>query len=150
MPLRDIRKLIGASSELEVVRNQARRLAVLQQAYVDYAPVEFAYLTKASRVGYIKAGTLYLVAEKATVAAKLRQLLPRLLPIFRILDAEVTGIKVALQVNYPQQNRVDRFKKTSLPVDSIYKFELLSKKIRDPDLKSAIVKLVNRRIKADR
>ena len=150
MPLRDIRKLIGTSSELETVRNQARRLAVLQQAYVDYTPVEFANLTKASRVGYIKAGTLYLVAEQSAVAAKLRQLLPRLLPIFRNLDGEVTGIKVALQVNYTQQNPADRIKKSSLPVDSIYKFEALSKKIRDPDLKSAIAKLVNSRIKANR
>lgn len=148
MPLRDIRKLISASSELEAVRNQARRQAVLQQAYIDYTPVEFAYLTKASRVGYIKAGTLYLLTEQATVAAKLRQLLPRLLPIFRNLDAEVTGIKVVLQVNYPQQNCVDRAKKTSLSVDSIYKFKVLSKKIRDPDLKLAITNLVNSRTKS--
>ncbi len=157
MPLRDIQHLIGASSELEAVRNQARRQAVLQQAFVrafvDYtpvAPVELAYLAKASRVGYIKAGTLYVFTDQAAVAAKLRQLLPRLLPILSKLDAEVTGIKVELQVNSPQRNRVTYAKKNSLPIDSIEKFDALSKTVHDPALKLALTNLVKRRARAGR
>ena len=126
MPLRDIRQLIGTSSELEAVRKNAQRQAALQQAYVDYTPVELAYLTKASRVGYIKAGTLYLLTDQVAVAAKLRQLLPRLLPILSKLDAEVTGIKVELQVNSPRQKLRDKVKKSTLSVDSIEKFRNLS------------------------
>ena len=147
MPLRDIRQLIGASNELDTVRKKAQRQAVLQQAYVDYTPVELAYLTKASRVGYIKAGTLYLLTDQAAVAAKLRQLLPRLLPILSKLDGEVTGIKVELQVKSLQQKPVDRLKKNTLPIDSIEQFKKLSKTVRDPGLKSALTNLVNKRSK---
>ncbi len=151
MPLHDIRHLIGASSELDAVRKKAQRQAILQQAYMDYfgyAPVEFASLSKASRVGYIKAGTLYLLADQAAVAAKLRQLLPRLLPLFSKLEAEVTVIKVELQVNFPQQKPVARVKKNMLTIDSIEQFSKLSKAVRDPSLKLALTNLVNNRTKS--
>ena len=144
MPLRDIRHLIESSAELEAVRKKAQRQMALQQAYVDYTPVELAYLTKASRVGYIKAGTLYLFADQAAVAAKLRQLLPRLLPLFRKLEAEVTGIKVLLQVNSPSQKPRSRIKKSALTIDFIDKFDDLSKSVRDPALRLAITNLVKK------
>ncbi len=147
MPLRDIRHLIGASSELEAVRKKAQRQAALQRAFVDYTPVELADLTRASRVGYIKAGTLYLLADNAAVAAKLRQLLPRLLPLFSKLEAEVTGIKVQVQVNFRQQKPEGRVKKNLLPIYSIEKFKQLSHTVRDPALKLAITNLVNKRSK---
>ena len=126
MPLRDIRHLIGASAELEAVRKKAQRQATLQKAYVDYTPVELAELTRASRVGYIKAGTLYLLADHAAAAAKLRQLLPRLLPQFSKLEPEVTGIKVAVQVGDAARLLRTNIKKKSLPIDSIQYFEKLS------------------------
>jgi hypothetical protein len=144
MPLRDIRHLIGASSELEAVRKNAQRQAALQRAYQDYCDstaTGLAYLTKASRVGYIKAGTLYLLADQAAVAAKLRQLLPRLLPVLSKLDAEVTGIKVVLQANFPPQQHTNQMKKNPLPVDSIQQFENLSQSVHDPALKSALARL---------
>ena len=142
MPLRDIRHLIGASAELEAVRKKAQRQATLQKAYVDYTPVELAL---ASRVGYIKAGTLYLLADHAAVAAKLRQLLPRLLPKFSKLEPEVTGIKVEVQVKTPPQDLRVNLKKNDLPIDSIVYFEKLSHAVSNPDLKLAITNLVRKR-----
>jgi hypothetical protein len=150
MPLRKIRQLIGASAELNAVRNQALRQAALQKAYVDYTPVDLAELTRASRVGYIKAGTLYLLADHAAVAAKLRQLLPRLLPHFSKLEPQVTGIKVEVQVKNPPQQLRTNLKKNLLPLDSIEYFEKLSETVRDPALKSAITNLIRRRPKTDR
>ena len=147
MPLRDIRQLIGASAELETLRKKSQRLTALQKAFVDYTPGELAYLSQASRVGYIKAGTLYLWVDQAAVAAKLRQLLPRLLPRFSKLDAEITGIKVVVQVNSPPQNSRAHFKKNQLPIDSIEHFEKLAHTVRDPALKSAITNLVRKRPK---
>jgi hypothetical protein len=148
MPLRDIRQLIGASAELETLRKKAQRLTALQQAYVDDTPVELAGLTQASRVGYIKAGTLYLWVDHAAVAAKLRQLLPRLLPLFSKLDAEITGIKVVLQVKSPPQKPQGHGQKNQLPVDSIEQFEQLSHKVKNAELKSAITNLVRKRSKS--
>ena len=147
MPLRDIRNLISASAELTSVRKQAQKQAALQQAFVDYTPVELAYLTKASRVGYIKAGTLYLLADHAAAAAKLRQLLPRLLPIFRKLESEVTAIKVEVQVNALRTPTRTKTNKKILPIDSIEYFERLAELVSDQNLKSAITNLVRKRPK---
>jgi hypothetical protein len=148
MPLRDIRQFIGTSSELETLRKKTQRLTALQQAYVDYTPVELAELTKASRVGYVKAGTLYLWVDHAAVAAKLRQLLPRLLPLFSKLDEEVTGIKVVVQVKSPPKKSQGYGQKNQLPIDSIEHFERLSQTVNDPALKSAINNLVRKRPKS--
>jgi hypothetical protein len=145
MPLRDIQTLIGATGELASVRKQAQRLATLQQAFVDHTPVELAHVTKTSRVGYSKAGTLYLLAEHAAVAAKLRQLLPRLLPVFRKLDAEITAIKIEVQVKGHARAAALKPKNLSLPIDSIEKFRDLAGSVRDQDLKLAITNLVRKR-----
>ncbi len=147
MPLRDIRNLLGASSELAALREKTQRLLALQRAYVDCTPVELAEITKASRVGYLKAGTLYLLADNAAVAAKLRQLLPRLLPIFQKLEAEVTGIRVDVQPKSPPAGPSASLNKTALPVDYIKQFEETAKTIRNPDLKLAVTNLMRNRLK---
>jgi hypothetical protein len=147
MPLRDIRNLLGASSELAALREKTQRLQALQRAYVDSTLVELAELTKASRVGYLKAGTLYLLADNATVAAKIRQLLPRLLPLFRKLEAEVTGIRVDVQPKYPQVSPASDVKNSQLPVDYIDQLERSAKTITSPELKLAVTNLLRNRAK---
>ena len=133
MPLRDIRNLLGASSELAALREKTQRLLALQRAYVDCTPVELAELTKASRVGYLKAGTLYLLADNATVAAKLRQLLPRLLPLFQKLETEVTGIHVDVQPKSLPISPAETLKEGVLPIDYIEHLTEASKTITNPD-----------------
>lgn len=147
MPLRDIRNLLGASSELAALREKTQRLQALQRAYVDCTPVELAELTKASRVGYLKAGTLYLLADNATVAAKLRQLLPRLLPLFRKLEAQVTGIHVDVQPKSPPVSPSPNVKNGQLPVDYIDQLYKTAKTITSPDLKLAVTNLLRNRAK---
>lgn len=147
MPLRDIRNLLGASSELAALREKTQRLLALQRAYVDCTPVELAELTKASRVGYLKAGTLYLLADNATVAAKLRQLLPRLLPLFQKLETEITGIHVDVQPKSPPISPAESLKKDELPIDYIEQLERAAKTIISPDLKLAVTNLMRNRAK---
>ena len=147
MPLRDIRNLLGASSELAALREKTQRLQALQRAYVDCTPVELAELTKASRVGYFKAGTLVLLADNTAVAAKLRQLLPRLLPIFRKLEAEVTGIRVDVQPKYPAATPESHIAKEPLPFDYIEKLEIASKTITNPTLQAAATRLLRNRVR---
>jgi len=147
MPIRDIRNLLGASSELAALREKTQRLLALQRAYIDCTPVELAEITKASRVGYLKAGTLYLLADNAAVAAKLRQLLPRLLPIFRKLEAEVTGIRVDVQPKSPPIRSLSNLNKDALPVDFIKQIEESAKTIHNPALKQAVTNLLRNRLK---
>ena len=150
MPLNDIRQLIDALTDLDAVRRQARRQAALQQAFVDNTPGDLAHLTQASRVGYIKSGTLYLLADHAAVAAKLRQLLPRLLPVFQKLEAEITGIRVQVQVSTTRGNADSVPSKKSLPIDSIQYFEKLAGTVRDQRLKAALTNLVGKRSRSKR
>lgn len=150
MPIRNIRNLLGASSELAALRVKTQRLMALQRAYVacvDCTPVGFAELIKASRVGYLQAGTLYILADNAAVAAKLRQLLPRLLPLFQKLETEVTGIRVDVQPKNPWVSPPPNPRKGELPVDYIEKFNDIAKTIVNPELKSAVTKLVRNRAK---
>lgn len=147
MPLRNIRNLLSASGELAALREKTQRLLALQRAYVDCTPVELAELTQASRVGYLRAGTLYLLADNATVAAKLRQLLPRLLPVFRKLEPEVTGIRVDVQPRSPPAAPTPKSEEKSQSIDLIDKLISMPNSIRDPALKSAIAHLIQHRIK---
>ena len=147
MPIRDIRNLLGASSELAALRDKTQRLLALQRVYVDRTPVELAELTRASRVGYLQAGTLYILADNAAVAAKLRQLLPRLLPVFQKLEREVTGIRVDVQPKSPTVTPLKKAKKSGLDVDYIDKIENITKSIANPKLKLAITNLVRNRAK---
>lgn len=145
MPLHDMRRLIGGATELESLREKTRGLALMQQAYVDCFPAEFAELTQASRVGYIQRGALYVLADNAAIAAKLRHLLPRLAPLLTKLGAKVSGIKVVVQVKNPTGGMHKASAKKSLPIDSIEKFSKLADQVRDPALKSALANLVTRR-----
>lgn len=147
MPLRDIRNLLSASGELAALRDKTQRLVALQRAYVDCTPVELAELIQASRVGYFQAGTLYLLADNTSVAAKLRQLLPRLLPLFQKLEPQVTGIRVDVQPKSPAAASSTRTKKGTLPVDYIEKYNVIAEKIVDPNLKLAVTNLMRNRAK---
>jgi hypothetical protein len=138
MPVFHVRRLIGQSSELAQLRARAQRLEVLQQAYVDCVPVEFAALTKASRVGYIKGGTLYVMADDAATAAKLRHLLTPLVPFFNQLEKKVTGIKVVTQAKIPYASAWGKPRKTPPSVAVTQLFEDLAHDVRDPRLKSAL------------
>ena len=146
MPLRNIRNLLGAA-ELAAVREKTQRLLALQRAYVDCTPVELADMIKASRVGYLKAGTLYLLADNTAVAAKLRQLLPRLLPVFQKLEAEVTGIRVDVQPKSPPASPSPSANNSSLPIDYIEQLEVSAKTISSPGLKLAVTNLLRNRAK---
>jgi hypothetical protein len=145
MPLHDMRQLIGASAELGSLRHEARKLAQLQQVYVDNFPVEFAELTRTSRVGYIKGSALYVLADDAATAAKLRHLAPRLAPLLSKLGPKVSGIRIVVQVKSPYTSPLDSIRKNSLPIDSIEHFSKLADQVKNPNLKSALNNLVKKR-----
>ena len=147
MPVQPLRRFIGDSTVFKTLRERTQGLQALQQVYADCIPAEFATLTKASRIGYIKAGTVYVLADDAATAAKLRHLLPPLVPFFSKVDAKVTGIRVLSQAKMPYGVGLGKPVKKSLTIDSIELFENLAKTVRDPALKSAIANLTKNRRK---
>lgn len=130
-----------ASGELRTLSRKAQRLTELQQVFFGSAP---APLAQASRVKNYQAGTLFLLADNAAVAAKLKQLAPRLLVTIQKLEPEVTGIRIEVQVNESQYKTQAKVKKISLRIDSVEHFRKLSEAIPDSPLRSALTNLVRR------
>ena len=91
MPAHKIDFYLNSSNSLRRLADAARRIAELQQVFLKIAPQP---LTQACCVKQLRAGTLFLLAENAAVAAKLKQLAPRLLTAYEKLGCEVTSIKV--------------------------------------------------------
>ena len=142
MPARRIGNLLASPGELQALSRQAQRLAKLQQVLFEAVPQA---LSKATRVKNSRGGTLILLADNAAVAAKLRQLAPRLLHHLQIRAVEVTGIRVEVQVNAPAINAGNDVTKRALPTDAVMDFGKLSEVLPPSPLKSALARLVARR-----
>lgn len=142
MPARKIGNLLAQSGQLRALSRQAQRLAELQQVLFEAVP---PLLTSATRVKNYRAGTLFLLADNAAVAAKLRQLAPRLLVHVRKREIEATGIQVEVQVKSPKFRTGNEVTKRALPADAIKDFGELAEALKDSPLKSALTRLVRRR-----
>ena len=140
MPTQKIGALLGAG-ELQALSRKARRLMELQQVFLDSAPPS---LSRASRVKDYRMGTLFLSAENAAVAMKLRQLAPSLLLKIRKREAEITGIKIAVQVKEVTDPPQSKPEKPGLSAENVGVFRKLSDALPQSELKSALAKLVRR------
>lgn len=142
MPVQKIGDLIANSGNLKALARKAQRLEALQQLLFEATP---AALAAASRVTNLRSGTLVITADNAAIAAKLRQLAPRLLLQIRKQAIEVTGIRVDVQVNPHKIKAEDDFTKRPLPPDAIHKFGRLRDSLPSSPLKTALARLVARR-----
>lgn len=146
MPTQKIGDLLTAPGELKTLSGKAQRLLRLQQFFFDAIPPALA---QASRVKNYREGTLFILTGSAAVAAKLRQLAPRLLVFIQQQDSQVTGIQISVQVMKSQNNVRMQSKKEMLSIDSIEKFKILSEEVPDSPLKSALANLVRRHSRPD-
>jgi hypothetical protein len=73
----------------------------LQRIYLEAVPAEVG---KSSRVGWTRAGVVFVVAGNGAVAAKLRQLAPRILERFRRQGHEFNAMRVEVQVEIKSQS----------------------------------------------
>lgn len=142
MPVQKIGDVIANSGNLTALARHARRLSDLQQLLLEATP--FA-LAAASRVTDLRAGTLVLLADNAAVAAKLRQLAPRLLKHVQKQQAEVTGIRVDVQVKTHKIKAEDEVTKQPLPAEAIKDLGGLAETLPPSPLKSALDRLLARR-----
>ena len=147
MPLHTIGKLLSATEELKALQARTRQLLELQTLYLRSAPRELA---SSSRVKGYRAGTLFVSADNAAVAAKLKQLAPRLLASIRKFETEVTGIRIEVQVSGRGTERAPKTQKAALTAEAITKFDALAGRVADGDLKSALARLVHRHGKGKR
>lgn len=142
MPNRKLSALIDNNSGLSALNRTLQRVAALQRLYEVCAPPD---LISASRVVGDRNGTLMIAADNGAIAAKLRQLSPRLLKNLQKQWAEVTGIQIQVQVLQGASKPRRRSEKIPLSIDLIENFENLSRRVKDPALGSALARFAARR-----
>ena len=127
-----------ANGTLGPLCHASRHTRELQRIFFDSAPRPLA---QATRVRMLKDGTLYLSAENAAVAAKLKQLVPRLLVAIRERVPEVTVIRVEAQVAAGASDLQKNAKKAPLTIETIDNFDKAAAAMAESGLKSALVAL---------
>lgn len=141
MPAHKVGDLIARTGELRALSHQARRLTEMQQVLLEAVPIPLA---PALRVKNFRAGTLFVIASNAAVAAKLRQLAPTLLRHVRKRLNEVTGIQVEVQVA-TQQNACPDKPVRDLSLAAVNAIDGLAETLKESPLKAALTRMVRRR-----
>jgi len=141
MPAHKIDFYLNSSSSLRSLAHEARRIAQLQQVFLKNAPQP---LTQACCVKQLRAGTLVLLAENAAIAAKLKQLAPRLLTAYEKQGVEVTSIRVEVQVKEAAPAAAAKRVPKQLSPESIENLEKLAAGLEDSPLKQALTNLASR------
>ncbi|HET7596016.1 MAG TPA: hypothetical protein VFK15_03730, partial [Burkholderiales bacterium] len=85
-----------------------------------------------------------IVADNAAVAGKLRQLVPSLLSKMRKREAEVTGIKIGVQVKEVAEDDGARPRLEHARIENIDVFRALADTLQQSPLKSAVMALMAR------
>ena len=93
-----INSYFDSNQELRSLLLKAEQLRALQQSFEQVAP---AALVRFSHVMLLEQTILTLMADNSAVAAKLRQLAPRLAQLLTEIGCEVTAIQVRVQVALP-------------------------------------------------
>lgn len=92
--VRSLEDCLLADAGMARLSSHASRLARLQAILAANLP---ANLARGARVANLKAGKLVIHADNGAVAAKLRQMAPRLADLVRFEAAEINGIEIRVQ-----------------------------------------------------
>jgi hypothetical protein len=141
MPAHKIGFYLNSSAGLRSLAHDAQRLAELQQTLLKTAPES---LEKYCLVKELRAGTLFLLAENAAIAAKLKQLAPRLLSAYQKQGGEVTSIRIEVQVKEPAPSASSKRQPKRLSLEAIDNLERLAASIEECPLKRALLHLAKR------
>ena len=131
--------LIDTLPELQALNRKTRQLMALQSVLAEVLPGNLA--TSVS-VALVKAGELTLSADNGAVAAKLRQMAPRILIKLRQQGHEITGIRLQVQVSM-RDNPLPQ-KQISLSPRARDAINLLSERLDTSPLKAALKRLGRR------
>ena len=142
MPARKINEVLVRTGELRTLSAQAQRLAQLQQVLLEALP---SPLNRSARVSTLRAGRLVVLADNAAVAAKLRQLAPRLLRYVQERGNQITGIQVGVQVAVPQRLSGAASSARDLSLTALDSLEGLAGTLKESPLKDALERMVRRR-----
>lgn len=128
--------LLNSLPELQALNRELRQLAALQSALTQLLPGNLATSTS---VAQVKAGELILFANNGAVAAKLRQMAPRILDSLRSRGHEITGIRIQVQVSIRDNPLLQ--KHISLSSEARSAIDSLSERLDASPLKAALERL---------
>lgn len=131
-----LKNLLNNSTEFRSILGKAQTLCALQQQFCAAAP---AYLAQTSQVLSLEFGILTIATGNATVAAKLRQLAPEILDNLKNRGAEVSGIRVKVQVSYLVPPNKTKARQLSSVARTAIK--QLGDSLADSPLKDALAKM---------
>lgn len=131
-----LKNLLNNSTEFRSILGKAQALCALQQQLCAATPT---YLAQTSQVLSLEFGILTIATGNATVAAKLRQLAPEILGNLKNRGAEVSGIRVKVQVSYLAPSRQTKARKLSSVARTAIK--QLGDRLVDSPLKDALTKM---------
>ena len=141
MTARRLSEILDAGHALGALAEASRRVRHLQRIYLETVP---AALSHASRVGWARAGVVTVIASNGAVAAKLRQLTPRILEGFRRHGEQCNSMRIEVQVEPGPAAGVAGRKKSLSPA-ALEAIEQAVQSLPESELRSALARLARRR-----
>lgn len=92
-----LKNLLKRNTEFQAILDKVQLLNALQAQFARAAP---PYLVQCSQVIGLQFGTLSIATSNATAAAKLKQLAPEIVNQLKNQGAEVSGLRIKVQVSY--------------------------------------------------
>lgn len=135
-----LKTLLNNSVEFRTILGKAQTLHALQQRFTAVAP---ANLTSTCQVLSLEFGILTISTGNAIVAAKLRQLAPQIVADMKIGESQVSGIRVKVQVSYPQPESRKARRQLSLKAQGA--LHSLTKELADSPLKDALNRMIEKK-----
>lgn len=136
-----LKTLLSNSEEFRAIIGKAQGLCNLQQQFIAIAP---ANLAPYCQVLSLEFGTLTIATGNAIIGAKLRQLTPQLVADMQKGGNQVSGIRVKVQVSYPQPAPAKIVRRLS--PKALNTLNNFSAELADSPLKDALRKLAIKRL----
>jgi len=131
---------LASLRDLQAITVRLDRVAALQQIYLGAVPSELSVL---SRVADERAGTVVIVADTSAVAAKLRQLAPRI--VTEIVKREPQRTSIRLEVQLAPSVGTARVRGPEISQTGLASLTELQQSLADSPLREALTKLLDRR-----
>jgi hypothetical protein len=141
MPARKVSEILDADDALGNLAAASRRVQQLQRIYLEAVPAAFS---RASRVGWARGGVVSVIASNGAVAAKLRQLTPRILEGFRRHGLEFNSMRIEVQVDAGPA-KTDACPREPLPPVALDAIDAALRSVPPSPLRAALQRLARRR-----
>ena len=142
-----IHTLLRESEALLPFHQRLRQISRLQKTFVDGLPHG---LSESSRIATVEGSTIIVATANGAVAAKLKQMMPRLLDKFRENKKqyqEVTAISVIVQPDFFVAEKVVKTSPPRQPMPS-EKLTELTESLEDSPMKTTLLAIASRRQRA--